>query len=182
MCQGCLCMEACRGYFLKLWRWSLDCLGEIQNVGDARAEGYLPAQESWLQEWKQSKRKKCVVVNKAKRSWRAEELFDIRCVDAEFGVCSAVFLVLLWSSTSPLRSLSSLSGWWCVSCATVCWKHAIFLFILIVQGLQLRDCLNLRRDFELWTFKQCRCCDRLWTITAQSWTECILHYDMATSL
>ena len=36
-------------------------------------------------EWKQPKRK-CVAVNKAERSWRSEEHFDIRHGDAEFRV------------------------------------------------------------------------------------------------
>jgi hypothetical protein len=30
------------------------------------------------------------------------------------------------------------------------------------RRLQLKDCINLRRDFELWTFKHCWDCDRLW--------------------
>ena len=29
----------------------------------------------------------------------------------------------------------------------------LFIYFDIRQGLQLRECINLRRDFELWTFK-----------------------------
>ena len=46
-------------------------------------------------EWNQPKRKKCVGGNKAKRSWRSEESFDIRHEDAEFGVCPAGFQLYL---------------------------------------------------------------------------------------
>ena len=48
-----------------------------QNVGDARAIGYL-SRRAANREWNQPKRKKCVSVNKAERSWRSEEYFDIR--------------------------------------------------------------------------------------------------------
>jgi hypothetical protein len=50
----------------------------------------------------QPQRKNCVAANKAERSWRSEESFDIRHGDAEFGVCQAGFSVLLWSSISSL--------------------------------------------------------------------------------
>ena len=33
----------------------------------------------------------CVAVNKAERSWRSEECFDIRHGDVEFRVCTAEF-------------------------------------------------------------------------------------------
>ena len=68
----------------------------------------LELQETWdtspgelLREYKinQTKRKKCVVVNNPKGSWRSEECFDIRHGDAEYGVCP-IGLVLLLSSIS----------------------------------------------------------------------------------
>lgn len=46
----------------------------------------------------QSKRKKCVVVNKTVRSWRSKEYFDIRHGDTEFGVYPAGF----WSCFGPV--------------------------------------------------------------------------------
>ena len=61
-----------------------------QDIGNARAMGYLPRRAT-NREWNQSKKKKCVAVNKAERSWRSEEHFDIRHGDAEFGVCPADF-------------------------------------------------------------------------------------------
>ena len=60
-----------------------------EDVRDVRAMGYLsrktvkgvePAQE-----------KKCAAVDKAGRSWRSEERFDIRHGQAEFVVCPAGF-------------------------------------------------------------------------------------------
>ena len=61
-----------------------------QDVRHARAVGNLP-KKTGKREWNQFKRKKCVAVNKAERSWRSEEHFDIRHGDTEFGVCPAGF-------------------------------------------------------------------------------------------
>ena len=41
--------------------------------------------------WNQSKREKCVVVNKDESGLRSEECFDTRHEGAEFGVCLAEF-------------------------------------------------------------------------------------------
>lgn len=60
-----------------------------QDTGDARVVGYLSKKVA-KREWTQPKRKKCVAVNKADRSWRPEEHFDIRH-EAEFGVCPTGF-------------------------------------------------------------------------------------------
>lgn len=43
------------------------------------------------QVWNQPTREKCVVVNKAEKSWKLEEHFDITHGDAGFGVCPAGF-------------------------------------------------------------------------------------------
>ena len=45
-----------------------------QDVGDARAVGYL-SRKATNREWNQAKRKKCVIVIKAERSWRSEDHF-----------------------------------------------------------------------------------------------------------
>jgi hypothetical protein len=58
-----------------------------QEVRDARAVGNLPrkaAHREWNQEGERS-----VLGNKAERSWRSEEHFDISHGDAELGVCPA---------------------------------------------------------------------------------------------
>ena len=52
--------------------------------------GY-PTRKAANKEQNQPKRKQCVVVNKAERSWRYEECFDIRHGDAEFGVRQTSF-------------------------------------------------------------------------------------------
>ena len=49
----------------------------LQDVGDARAVGHL-LRRAANREWKQPKRMKWFTVNKAERSWRSEEHFDIR--------------------------------------------------------------------------------------------------------
>lgn len=54
-----------------------------QNIGDAKAMRYFlrkPAKSGW----NQPKKKKCTAVNKAERSLRSEEHFDIRHGDSEF--------------------------------------------------------------------------------------------------
>jgi hypothetical protein len=59
---------------------------EPQDVEDARLMGYL-LRRATNREWEQFKRKKCVAVNKAERSWGSEKHFDVRYGDAMFGVC-----------------------------------------------------------------------------------------------
>jgi hypothetical protein len=46
---------------------------------------YLPKRAA-NRVWNQPKREKCVIINKAERSWRSEESFDIRHGNAVFGV------------------------------------------------------------------------------------------------
>ena len=45
-----------------------------QDVRDAKIMGYLPRRAA-NREWNQPKRKKCVAVTEAERSWRSEERF-----------------------------------------------------------------------------------------------------------
>jgi hypothetical protein len=52
--------------------------------------GYL-LRKAANKKWKQPIRKKCVAVNKAEKSWRSEEHFDIGHGDAESGVCPTSF-------------------------------------------------------------------------------------------
>ena len=68
-----------------------------QDVGDARVVEYLP-RRTVNREWKQPKREKCVAVNKAERSWRSEEHFEIRHGDAEL----VVYLASFWSCFGPV--------------------------------------------------------------------------------
>ena len=63
---------------------------QTQDVRDARVAGYLPG-KAVNKEWNQPKRKKCVAVNKAERSWISEEDFDIRHGNAESGACPTGF-------------------------------------------------------------------------------------------
>jgi hypothetical protein len=83
----------------------------LEDFGDARVLVYLP-RRAGSREWNQPKREKCVAANKAKRSWRSEEHFDIRHGDAEFGVGHDVFdLALVQCSLTVLPSL--LLAWLC---------------------------------------------------------------------
>jgi hypothetical protein len=57
--------------------------------------------------WYQTVKKKCDFFNKAKRSWRSEEHFDIKNGVATFGVCLAGFpsffgLVFLYLAPFPI--------------------------------------------------------------------------------
>jgi hypothetical protein len=83
---------------------------KLQNVGDAKAVGYLPGRAD-SREWNQSKGKKCAAVNGAGRSWRPEEHFDIRHGAAEFGVCPAGFQSCFGPASPPQGSSSSLLEW-----------------------------------------------------------------------
>ena len=59
-----------------------------REVRDARALGYLRRRGA-NRERNQSKGKKCAAVNRAERTWRAEQCFAIRHGGAERGVCPA---------------------------------------------------------------------------------------------
>ena len=62
-------------------------LWRSQNIGDTSAPWDTLWRKAAKREQNQPKRKKYVAINKAERSWRSEERFDIRHGDAEFGVC-----------------------------------------------------------------------------------------------
>ena len=49
-------------------------------------------------------------------------------------------------------------------------------FPVLLWGLQLSDWMNLRRDFELWTFNIVE--TAIDYEDFESWTKCILHYAM----
>ena len=59
-----------------------------QDAGDASVVEYLPGRAAECG-WNHPKREKCAVVNKAERSWGAEEPSNITHGDAEFGVYPA---------------------------------------------------------------------------------------------
>lgn len=68
--------------------------------GQVKDGGYLPKRATSRQ-WKQFKRNKCIIVknvtsnmnfNKSEVTWRSEEHFDIKHLDAEFEVCPVSFL------------------------------------------------------------------------------------------
>lgn len=62
----------------------------FQDVGDVSVIGYLPRKAA-NRVWKQPKRQKYIAVSKSERIWKAEQHFDIRHGDAQFGVCPAGF-------------------------------------------------------------------------------------------
>ena len=83
-------------------------------------------------EWNQPQRKKYVAVNKAERSWRSEESFDIRHEDAEVGVCSAGFsfgLVQYFLTVLPSLHLRMVIYILCYYMLEVCDLHFDFNFI-----------------------------------------------------
>lgn len=84
-----------------------------------------------LMEQNLPKRKKCVAVNKAKRSSRSEEHFHIRLGGAVFEVCPAGFQS--WFRLCIIMLLSSL--WKGMSCAIVCWNYVIYFLTLHVKNL-----------------------------------------------
>lgn len=93
-----------------------------QDVGDARVVGYLQRKIADI-EWNHSKRKNCVSVNKAERSWRPEDWFGIRRGDAEFGVCPAGF----WSYFGPVFPQ--------YATFPLFWNSNVYLVLLYVENI-----------------------------------------------
>ena len=74
-----------------------------QEVRDARTVEYLLKRAANRERNQLKRNKVCYIqVDRAERSWRTEESFDIKHGDAEFGLCS----VLFWSSIFSLCSFS----------------------------------------------------------------------------
>ena len=69
---------------------SIKLKGLPWRIQDVRVMGYLQIRAS-NREWNQSRRKKCVAVNKAEQTWRCGKRLDIRHGAAEFVVCPAGF-------------------------------------------------------------------------------------------
>ena len=159
---------------LSLWRTAEDHVW-IQDIGtrNCNTEVTLETPRSWRcqscgvpAQKNQPKRKNCAAVNKAERSWRSEECFNITHGDAVWRFPSWL-LVLFWST---------ISSWWHLGMVkSMFWSGSIwsaFRFFFF-RGLQLHW-MNLRRDFELWTFNifETGVDDGdFW-----SWTSCIFHY------
>ena len=92
------------------------------------------------------------------------------------GVGHQTWRCRVWSLPSWFLALSIIPSLWCFGMVMYilwCWKYVICF--LSYRGLQLRDCSESQK--KLWTLKQCWDYERLW-----NWTECILHYTMATGL
>jgi hypothetical protein len=99
-----------------------------QDAGDVRVLGYL-LKNAANRERNQPKRNKCVVD-------RVEEYFDIRHGRCRVWSVPRWFLVLLWSSVSPLCSLPSLLEHQCIFYVIIFWKNVIcLLFILFLNFL-----------------------------------------------
>ena len=116
-------------------------------------------------EWEQPKRKRSVAVNKAVGSCRSKECFDIRHGDAEFGVCPAGYnlaLVHYFLTLSPSLHFGMAMY---ILCHYMLELYELpFFVVYFYRWFQLRDCMNLRRDFELCTFKHCWNFERLWRL------------------
>ena len=97
------------------------------------------SRKSANREWKQPKSKNCVVVNKAEKSWRSEEHLDLKQRWCRVWVCQAGFL----SCFGPVFPYHGILE--CNVYPAWCWRY-------MIKGLQLKNCIKLKRDFELWTF------------------------------
>lgn len=76
-----------------------------QDLRDDRVMGYL-SRRAANREWKQPKKKTCVVVSKAEWIWRSEVQFRHRAWRCRVWSLPSWFAILLWSSISALCSLS----------------------------------------------------------------------------
>lgn len=111
----------------------------------------IPIKQNCSQEWNQPKQKKFTRVNKAERGWKSGRHFDIRHGGAEFEVCPAGF-----SSSSSYFVLFP-PFWMVIYILCHCMLEVcdLLFHFHFFQGTIVRDYMSLRRDFELWTFKQC---------------------------
>jgi hypothetical protein len=92
----------------------------LQDIRVPRAMGYL-LRKAANREWNHFKRKKCVAIIKAERSWTS-------AMEIEFGVCPAIFWVLPWSSIFSLQLFGMVIYTYC----TICQKYVLCFFILIL--------------------------------------------------
>lgn len=143
-------LVAQRGRCVMLWRGKPGWPWRPQDVGGIRVVGFLQRKAA-SREWKQPKRK-CVAVNKAERSWRSEEHFDIRHGDPEMGVCPAGFWSPLAQRFLPVFLLLSPGMVMDVFCH--CWTYVIrFLFFFFSFWFYRRSvlkrwqCLSETLDF-----------------------------------
>lgn len=119
------------------------------DVGDARAMGRL-LRKPTNRVRNQPERRKCASLNKAERSWRSEERFGIiEMQSLEFAQLVLRLLLVQYFLCSPF------------------WHSSVYSVTLYVGSIWsgfLIFIVSLRRDFELWTFKQSWACERLWKI------------------
>jgi len=147
----CPCVETQRGHCEVSQREAVKVKPVLpwrsQDGIDARAVGYL-LRNADHREWNRPKRKKCVGVHELKGDG------DLKCLDirhgvAEFGVCPAGFQTCFGPVFPHYGPLPIFLDWKCVTCTIVCWKYMICFRLRYYRGLQLRDCMKLRRDLEL---------------------------------
>ena len=101
MWQGCHCRGPERSSH-KVAKMKLGFHWRHQDVGEARIMQHLPSGDADGVELAQE-RKKHAAVNRAERSWRSKEQFDIRHRGVEFGVCPAVFCPYFFTSSFLLE-------------------------------------------------------------------------------
>ena len=161
MCQGCAWKEAHNGLFVKLWRLNLNSHGDPKMMEMQKAMRYL-LMKAAKRVWNHPQEKEMCCFQ---QSWKELEIWksfwhqtwwcSLWCMPSRF-------LALLWFNIFSL----------CLYCL---WKGSVHPVLLYVRsmwtfsfwfysGLQLRDHMNLRRDFELWASKCCWSCDILWKL------------------
>lgn len=123
-----------------------------QDARDTTALGYLPRKAA-NRKWNQPKRS-------VLQSIKSKELEIYRVFKIRHGIevlnLPSWFLVILWSRISSHCFLSYIFFF-------AGSMLSVFLFCFY-RKLQLIDCKNCRKGLELWTFKCCWNCGRLWEL------------------
>lgn len=139
--QKSIWMKTLGGHSLKLWRWSLDCTGTPQDVGNARGIVYLPKRSDY-RDWNQPKGRKHVTGAKLEMNNHLSS-FGIGLDHIGVGIC----LPVTWSCFDPVffHYIPILFFQKCNSVPL--YVGDMWLGVLFAGGLQLR--LSWVFDFEL---------------------------------
>ena len=143
VCVGVVPEGTPRGHSVKLWSWSLDCLGDSQDFGDDTV-----IKKSWWHRVEPVQEKEMYCIKKVDRYWRYEEHFDIRYRDSVFGVCLAGF----WSSLGPV--LPHYTPFFMFGMVMFILRHFMLevcnqIFILDFRGITLKRFYEVWRDFKI---------------------------------
>lgn len=139
--QKSIWMKTLGGHSLKLCRWSLDCTGTPQDVGNTRSIVYLPTRSDY-RDWNQPKRRKHATGAKLEMNNHLSS-FGIGLDHIGVGIC----LPVTWSFFDPVFSHYITILLFQKGNSVPLYVGGVWLGFFFNRGLQLR--LSWVFDFEL---------------------------------